>query len=98
MARINLSKRLIAALLALVMVIGLCPQQVVALGTGFFAKSGISDGSTNLSFHKVEGVDADVMLPQTQVSKDQQEEIYGDTDIVRVSIVLNKAALSLIHI
>ncbi len=82
-------KRILSGFMVLVMLIGLFPQITVAVG------SDMTDGSAFqnfLSFHKVEGVDADIRLSQSFVQQDEEVAQFADTDVVRVSIVLNKAA------
>lgn len=80
--------RILSGILALVLLIGLCPEITLAVGGSV---SGTISAGKNLSFHRIEGVDADATLPQTKVNH-KQEAPYEDTDVVRVSIVLNKAA------
>ena len=87
MMKSGLSKRIISAILVLVMVIGMCPiQAFAARDTG--SVSGSNGGK--LHFTKVEGINADVMHPSTKVNQEKEESPYDDADIVRVSIVLSK--------
>ena len=83
------AKRLLAFVLALVMVIGMCPQVAFAAEAGGAADHAAGE---KLPFYQVHGVDADVRLPASQVKQEKEEAPYADTDSVRVSIVLNKAA------
>ena len=85
----KMMNRILSGILALVMVLGLCPQFVFAAD---WRGSAQSASGNNLSFHRVFGVDADVQLPQTKVNQGEEAVQYADTDVVRVSIVLNKAA------
>ena len=71
------------------MVVGMCPIQAFAARDNG-SVSGSNGGK--LSFTKVEGIDADVRLPQSQVKHEKEEDPYADTDVVRVSIVLEKVA------
>ncbi|MBE6974114.1 MAG: hypothetical protein E7436_01290, partial [Ruminococcaceae bacterium] len=86
----SIMRRILTGLLALVMVIGLCPK--VSFAAGWFGSAGSTSTSGKLPFHQVYGVDANVRLPQSQVNKEEEEPLYADTDVVRVSIVLNKAS------
>ena len=90
MASRSLSKRIISAILVLVMVIGLFPLQAFAAEGSMGQAAGSAAGK--LSFTKVDGIDADVRLPQSQVKHEKEENPYADTDVVRVSIVLEKVA------
>lgn len=95
MKKSKLMNRILSGILALVMVIGMCPPIAFAADLGGFGELGGANGSgsnKSLSFHKVEGVDADLRLPQAQANQKEEEILYADTDVVRVSIVLNKAA------
>ena len=87
MTKHSLAKRLLAAVLAMVMVVGVCPIQAFALSISADAASG-----TKLPFTKVENVDADVLHEAAKVTQPEEEVPYADTDVVRVSIVLNKQA------
>ncbi len=89
MKKNSVMKRIITCLLVLAMVIGMCPR--VAFAAGWSESLGSAFGEY-LPFHKVHGVDANVRLPQSQVNHDEEKIPYADTDVVRVSIVLNKAA------
>ena len=89
MARQSIRKRIISAILVLVMVVGMCPIQAFAARDNG-SVSGSNGGK--LSFTKVDGIDADVRLPQSQVKHEKEEDPYADTDVVRVSIVLEKVA------
>ena len=87
MAKLTLGKRIISAVLALVMVIGMCPTMVLATG----AKTEVlGSNSTKLPFTKVEDIDADLLHDATKVTQPEEEPPYADTDMVRVSIQLNK--------
>ena len=86
----SIVRRILTGLLALVMVIGLCPK--VSFAAGWFESVGFASTSSKLPFHQVHGIDANVRLPQSQVNKEEEEPLYADTDVVRVSIVLNKAS------
>ena len=81
----RLAKRIISAVLVLVMVVGVCPIQAFAVGT----HADVPDGS-RLPFTQVEDVHADVLHEAAKVTQPEEEVPYADTDVVRVSIVLNK--------
>ena len=89
MKRNSLMNRILSGLLVLIMLIGMCPQVAFAAD---WADSVESSLSNFLSFHQVFGVDSNVRLPQSLVNQDEEEPLYADTDMVRVSIVLSKAA------
>ena len=89
MKKNSLMNRILSGLLVLIMLIGMCPRVAFAAG---WADSVESSLSNFLSFHQVFGVDSNVRLPQSLVNQDEEEPLYADTDMVRVSIVLNKAA------
>lgn len=74
-------KRILASLLALVMVFGMCPQIAFAAEAG--EPAGTATGE-NLPFYEVHGIDADVRLPASQVQQEEEEAPYADTDSVRV--------------
>ncbi len=71
-------KRLLSMILALAMLAGVCP----------FALAASTDRS--LSFEEIDGVSADVRLDVPPMEK-TEENVYADTDTVRVSIVLEDA-------
>ena len=83
----RLAKRIISAVLVLVMVVGVCPIQAFAVGM----HADVPDGN-RLPFTQVEDVNADVLHEAAKVTQPEEEVPYADTDVVRVSIVLNKQA------
>ena len=89
MKKNSVLKKIITSLLALAIVIGMCPTVAFAAERSESEDAAISE---NLPFHEVHGIDADVRLPQSQVNQEEEESPYADTDVVRVSIVLNKVA------
>lgn len=89
MANRSLGKRFFAAFLALMIVIGACPVRAFATETD----TGVHDDQgTRLPFTKVDDVDADVLHDAAKVTQPEEEDPYENTDVVRVSIVLNKKA------
>ncbi len=89
MKKNSVMKRIITSLLVLAMMIGMCPQTSFAVDWREKVDAAISN---YLPFHQVHGIDANVRLPQSQVKQEEEAVPYADTDVVRVSIVLNKAA------
>ena len=83
----RLAKRILSLVLALVMVVGVCPIQAFAVGM----HADVPDGN-RLPFTQVEDVNADVLHEAAKVTQPEEEVPYADTDVVRVSIVLNKQA------
>ena len=71
------------------LVIGACPISAFAQETNTGVRD---DHGVKLPFTKVEDVDADVLHDATKVTQPEEEAPYVDTDVVRVSIVLNKKA------
>lgn len=96
MKQMSLGNRILSVILALVMVIGMCPLAAVSAADGTAGNSvpgtEQSEKGEKLSFQKVNGVDADLTLPQTKVDQKEESVPYADTDVVRVSIVLTKEA------
>ena len=91
MRKTNFGKRIISAILVLVMMVSMLPTTVFA-AKGNAGQGQNGSGSSKLSYTKVDGIDADVMHPATKVEQEEDEPLYDDADIVRVSIVLEKAA------
>ena len=89
MAKQSLGKRILSAILVLVIVIGACPIGAFATGT---TASADNNSGVRLPFTKVDGVDADVLHDAAKVTQPKEEVPYEPTDVVRVSIVLNKKA------
>ena len=89
MANQSLGVRILSAFLALVLVFSACPIQAFAAETNTDARE---DQSVRLPFTEVEDVDADVLHDATKVKQPEEEDPYAPTDVVRVSIVLNKKA------
>ena len=85
----SLGKRILSAILALVIVLGACPVAAFAQETDTVVRE---NQGTRLPFTKVDDVNADVIHDAAKVTHDEEEDPYEDTDIVRVSIVLNKKA------
>lgn len=81
--------RIFSAVLALVIVIGACPIQAFAAEPNTDVHE---DQGVKLPYTKVEDVDADVLHDATKVKQPEEEDPYAPTDVVRVSIVLNKKA------
>ena len=89
MAKQSLGKRLLSAFLALVLVLGACPVNAFAAETD----TGVTeDQGVRLPFTQVEDVDADTLHDAAKEVQDKEEDPYAETDVVRVSIVLNKKA------
>ena len=89
MTKQSLGMRILSAFLALVLVIGACPVQAFATETTAEASE---DRGTRLPFTKVDGGDANNPHDAAKVTQTEEEDPYEDTDVVRVSIVLNKKA------
>ncbi len=83
MRKTNIRKRLMCLILVLVMLTGMLPT--TALAAKGNAGQGQGSGSQNLSYTQVDGVDANLKHPSTNVTK-EDEPLYDDADIVRVSI------------
>ena len=91
MAKQSLGKRILSAILALVIVIGACPIGAFATGT---TASADNNSGVRLPFTKVDGVDADVLHDAAKVTQPKEEVPYEPTDVVRVSIVLKQKSNS----
>ena len=65
MAKQSLGKRILSAILALVIVIGACPIGAFATGT---TASADNNSGVRLPFTKVDGVDADVLHDAAKVT------------------------------
>ena len=89
MTKRSLGTRLLSVFLALVIVIGACPIQAFATETITMPRG---DKSTRLPFTKVEDPDGNNLHDAANVTQTEEEVPYEDTDVVRVSIVLNKKA------
>ena len=89
MANQSLGIRILSAFLALVIALSACPIQAFAAETNTDARE---DLGVRLPFTEVEDVDADVLHDATKVKQPEEEDPYAPTDVVRVSIVLNKKA------
>ncbi|MBQ7871908.1 MAG: hypothetical protein IJ357_07180, partial [Oscillospiraceae bacterium] len=74
-------KRILSAVLALVIVLGACPQTMAAAA---------SDHSHRLTLEQVENPEADVLMETPAVETPEDPTQYADTDSVRVSIVLEQ--------
>ena len=90
MANQSLGIRILSAFLALVITLSACPIQAFAAETNTDARE---DLGVRLPFTEVEDVDADVLHDATKVKQLEEEDPYAPTDVVRVSIVLNKRQL-----
>ena len=89
MTKKSLGMRILSAFLALVLVIGACPIQ--ARATEATAEAG-EDRGTRLPFTQVDDTDANNLHDAANAKQTEEEDPYQDTDVVRVSIVLNKKA------
>ena len=84
MKHANLWKQIVAALLVLVVSVGLI--------TPAFAVDAADEGS-KVSFEQVDNDSVNIELPvKNRVTTEEEEPQYADTDIVRVSIVLSDAS------
>ena len=89
MTKQSLGTRILAMFLALVLVIGACPIQAFATETTTEVSE---DQGTRLPFTKVDDADTSHLHDATKATQTEEEDPYEDTDVVRVSIVLNKKA------
>ena len=89
MAKQSLGMRIFSAILALVIVIGACPVQAFAAENDTAVRE---DQGVKLPFTEVDDLDADNLHDAAKVTHEEEEVPYEDTDVVRVSIVLNKRA------
>jgi hypothetical protein len=78
MANQSLGKRILSAILALMIVIGACPIQAFASETNNGASD---DHGVKLPFTKVEDVDADVLHDAAKVTQPEEEVPYVETDV-----------------
>ena len=89
MTKQNLWTRILSVFLALVLVIGACPIQTFATET---ATEASEDQGVRLPFTKVDDADTNSLHDAAKEQQDKEEDPYEDTDVVRVSIVMNKKA------
>ena len=89
MKKHSLGMQILSVFLALVLVIGACPFRTSAAET---TAEGGEDRGTRLPFTRADDADADVLHEAARAQQTKAEAPYADTDVVRVSIVLNRKA------
>jgi len=87
MNRRNPMLRVLSVVLVLCLVLGMSPA---AYAWSFSDLFGTDKSGNALTIEQIDGVDADVKLDLDPVEHPYQKEAYADTDMVRVSIVLDK--------
>lgn len=63
---------------------------VLAIGCGFALPAAAADGKPQVSWEQVDNGEVRAALPRNEVTSPEKEPDYQDSDVVRVSIVLEK--------
>ena len=61
---------------------------VLAIGCGFALPAAAADGKPQVSWEQVDNGEVRAALPRNEVTSPEKEPDYQDSDVVRVSIVL----------
>ena len=89
MTKHSLGVQILSVFLALVLVIGACPFRTSAAETT--VEAGDEQGA-RLPFTRVDDAKYNVLHDAAKATQAKEEDPYADTDVVRVSIVLDKKA------